>query len=66
MVRVYSRTKEHSNLRGTHESLGIEWFWKDPDSDGIASLTRVSMIRFVQLVSTPSAKAAWLRTGLLR
>jgi hypothetical protein len=29
MVRVYSRTKEQSNLRGTHESLGIEWFWKE-------------------------------------
>jgi len=29
MVRVHSRTKEQSNLRGTHESLGIEWFWKE-------------------------------------
>jgi hypothetical protein len=38
----------------------------DPDSDGVASLTRVPMIRFLQLVSTPPAKAAWLWTGLLR
>ena len=30
-------------------------------TDGAA---RVPMIRFVQLVSTPLAKAAWLRTGL--
>src|SRR5260370_25825865 len=32
----------------------------------VASLTRVPMIPFMELVSTPLAKAAWLRTGLLR
>jgi hypothetical protein len=47
-------------------SSGLPCDFEDLYPLEVASLTRAPMIPFMELVSTPLAKAAWLPTGLLR